>query len=78
MGDNLLFFGIHEEEKEDCEQLLKAALYHHLKINAQEIQFARVHRIGRKTRDKIRPISREIRRVQGKTNGQRCFLCSVE
>ena len=55
MRNSLLFFGI-LEEKEDCEQLLKAALHHHLKTNAQEIQSARVHRIGHKPRDKIRPI----------------------
>ena len=65
MRDNLLFFGIHEEEeKEDCEQLLKAALYHHLKINAQEIQFARVHRIGRKIRGKTRPIVAKFERFK--------------
>ena len=76
MRDNLLFFSIHEEKKEDCEQLLKAALSHHLKINAQEIQFACVHHTGCKTRGKTRPIVAKFERFKETqmTNGQRCVF----
>ena len=35
-----------------------------MKTNAQEIQFARVDRIGRKTRDKIRPIVAKFERYK--------------
>ena len=43
MWDNLLFFGVKEEFKEDCESVLRAALESQLKISdAQSIKFARV------------------------------------
>ena len=48
MRDNLLFFGVKEEFKEDCESVLRAALESQLKMSeAQSIKFARVHRMGR-------------------------------
>ena len=57
MGDNLLFFGIKEEMKENTEEVLKTALETQLSmVHAHNIQFARVHRIGRKSGNKTRPI----------------------
>ena len=75
--DNLLFFGIHEEKKEDCEQLLKTALYHHLKINAQETQVARVHRVARKTRDNIRPIVAKFERYKERQMVRDAFFAQL-
>ena len=57
MRDNLLFFGVKEEFKEDCRSVLKAALESQLKMSyAQSIKFARVHRMGRQSTNKTRPI----------------------
>ena len=57
MRDNLLFFGINEETKENTEEVLKTVLETHLSMgHAHNIQFARVHRIGRKSGNKTRPI----------------------
>ena len=77
MRVNLLFFGIREEEKEDYEHLLKASLYQRLKINAQEIQFARVHRIERKTRDKIRPIVAKFERYKEREMVRDAFFAQL-
>ena len=57
MRDNLLFFGVKEEFKEDCESVLRAALESQLKMSdAQPIKFARVHRMGRRSTNKTRPV----------------------
>ena len=61
----------------DCEQFLKAALYHHLKTNAQEIQFARVHRVGRKTKDKIRPIVAKFERYKERQMVRDAFFAQL-
>ena len=55
MRDNLLFFNIPETDGENTELLIKELIKEELKI-AEDIEFARVHRIGRKAPHKIRPI----------------------
>ena len=55
MRDNLLFFNIRESDGEDPESLVKELIKEELKIS-EDVEFARVHRIGRKAPHKIRPI----------------------
>ena len=47
MRDNLLFIGIPEEEEEDCEELLTNFVHDKMRVR-KDIEFERVHRIGRK------------------------------
>lgn len=54
--DNLIFGGISESEPEDCENKVKFVLTTVLQMNASEIKFQRVHRIGKKVPGKSRPI----------------------
>ncbi|KAK3084896.1 hypothetical protein FSP39_020969 [Pinctada imbricata] len=47
MRENLLFFGIPEEEEEDCDIVLIDFLTDTMKIRT-DISFERIHRVGRK------------------------------
>ena len=55
MRDNLLFFNIRESDGENTESLAKNLIKEELKI-VEDIEFARVHRIGGEAPHKIRPI----------------------
>ena len=56
--DNLIFEGIREQEQEDCEKLIMDILVKDLKISdaRQRIKFTRVHRLGGRAPNRIRPI----------------------
>lgn len=59
MRENLLFYGIKESstnEKENCEQLVKDMINCHLQLDAKNITLDRVHRLGPKRSNRIRPI----------------------
>ena len=55
MRDNLIFHGIAETEEENCEEALDEFIKDTLKIE-DKIEFHRVHRMGRKSDGKSRPI----------------------
>ncbi|XP_077984642.1 uncharacterized protein LOC144439242 [Glandiceps talaboti] len=54
--ENLRFFGIQEEEKEDTEQVLRNFISRELEIDAQKIEFQRVHRTRATRKGKPRGI----------------------
>lgn len=59
MRDNLIFSGIPERENDDAEQSIREFMCHQLKLSQKsvhEISFLRVHRLGKKGKDKARPI----------------------
>ena len=58
MRENLMFYGIAEQGKdEDCEQLVKNVCKESLKIaTADSLLFDRAHRVGTKSGSKVRPI----------------------
>lgn len=57
MRDNLMFYGVPEQENEDCENRIKALIAEKLEISqAGSISFDRVHRVGPFSHGKIRPI----------------------
>ena len=53
--DNLLFYGFVEEKDENCTEKLKGMILKHM-INDREINFVRVHRLGRYKNQSVRPI----------------------
>lgn len=46
MRDNLVFTGIQEDDREDTEEVLQAFLKRKFKLD-NEVQFERVHRVGK-------------------------------
>ncbi|XP_062577668.1 uncharacterized protein LOC134239508 [Saccostrea cucullata] len=59
MRNNLIFDGIPEAQEEDTEAVLKEFIHIVMGIE-EEIQFHRVHRLGRKIPNKHRPIIAKI------------------
>ena len=55
MQNNLTFTGIHESVEENCEDKVKCFIRDKLQLT-QDIQFDRVHRLGR------RPLNRDLSR----------------
>ncbi|XP_062568377.1 uncharacterized protein LOC134230565 [Saccostrea cucullata] len=55
MRDNLIFYGIPETDEENCEDKVKIFVQEKLEIH-QNVEFHRVHRMGRKVPNKVRPI----------------------
>lgn len=74
MRDNLIFTGIPENETEDTEKVLADFIKNKLEIT-KDIEFERVHRMGKKIQGKLRPViakfskfkDREIVRKQAPT-----------
>ena len=57
MRDNLMFYGVPEQENEDCDNRIKALISEKLELSqAGSISFDRVHRVGPFSHGKIRPI----------------------
>ncbi|KAH3882520.1 hypothetical protein DPMN_006460 [Dreissena polymorpha] len=55
MRENLLFYGLRENQQENCEQLIKQVISQRLEI-VDNIIFDRVHRLGKPHLDKSRSI----------------------
>jgi hypothetical protein len=55
MRDNLIFTGIAEVNGENPEEVIKTFIQQEINLQ-QDFKFERVHRIGRKQNNKIRPI----------------------
>jgi hypothetical protein len=57
MRDNLIFYGIKEEQlNENCEELIQNVCSQHLQIDGTKLTFDRVHRLGPRVAGKTRPI----------------------
>ena len=57
MRPNLMFYGVPEQENEDCEQTVKQIMVEQLGLlQAGNVMFERVHRVGLPARGKVRPI----------------------
>ena len=57
MRDNLMFYGIKEQQNEDCEVRIKQLINVALEIpQADKLTFYRVHRVGAPAHGKVRPI----------------------
>ena len=57
MRDNLMFYGVAEQDGEDCEYVIKNMIQDNLDLpRARNITFDRVHRVGLPARGKTRPI----------------------
>ena len=69
MRDNLFFFGIEEGEEEDCEFVLRTFVSRRMKVR-KAISFERVHRVGRKQENQLRP-SQENQQRPSQENKQR-------
>jgi hypothetical protein len=54
--DNLIFGGINEKTPDKCEEQVRYIISTKMNIDASEIKFQRVHRIGKKVAGKSRPI----------------------
>ena len=56
--DNLLFYGFPEEKDENCDEKLKTMIskYNMIDTNNYDINFVRVHRLGRFSKQHTRPI----------------------
>ena len=53
---NLLFHGVDENKDEDCEDVVDDILSAKLGLDADEIRYCSVHRLGRKSKGRKRPI----------------------
>lgn len=57
MRDNLMFYGLPEQENENCENVIKGLIGEKLQLpQAGNLAFDRVHRVGVPARGKVRPI----------------------
>ena len=57
MRDNLMFYGVPEQEHKDCEQVIKQVIGEQLGlVQAGNISFDRAHTVGMHVRGKVRPI----------------------
>jgi hypothetical protein len=57
MRENLIFYGIKEDQQnENCEELVKNVCSEYLQIDASNLSFDRVHRLGKMIAGKSRPI----------------------
>jgi len=69
MQDNLKFYGIKENENENCEETITTFLREKMKINEQDIlkiHFDRVHRTGERNKDGKRVIVAKLTSTEGK------------
>lgn len=58
MGDNLMFYGIEENDNEDCKQLIRNMWTEHLDMTKEEadaVKVVRAHRVGGKRRGATKP-----------------------
>jgi hypothetical protein len=65
MRDNLIFYGVPEERNEDCEAKIQDLITVKLSLNTP-IQFDRVHRIGKSSGSKPRPIVAKFHEYKAK------------
>lgn len=77
MWDNMIFSGIPERDNDDAEKTIRDFMCQQLKLSlesVQDISFSKVHRLGRRDRNKTRPIiarfehfkQKELVRARGK------------
>lgn len=79
MNDNLMFYGIPENEGEDCKQLIRDIWTEQLEMSVDDangVRIVRAHRVGGKRRsaNKPRPI---VAKFFDLTNGNRSEHCHL-
>jgi len=68
MRENLMFYGIQEEQHENCETLVKDMIRDKLQIDPTDIILDRVHRVGNERATKPRPIVAKFHRYSDREN----------
>lgn len=56
MGENLIFYGIIEQESDKCETMVKELIEQKLNIETNNMKFGRAHRMGDDSAKKPRPV----------------------